>query len=170
MTRQAVLIAPWSSSSDMPKFLDDFDLNGVVKHCFETTDGATLYALISGAVAVYAAGSTSAITDGITLTSYSSGARLGQNDIVIDLSASGGASYPQGDYVIALTAGTVNGTSVAGRSIAEFSVNRHQRITPQMIQIDGNGNVIPSSPPPSGYGGGAVNGPINITEQDVSVA
>lgn len=88
--------------------------------------------LSSGAVSVYKRGTTTPSTAGITLTTDYNGV-TGLNDVLIDLSAA--AFYESGyDYDVVLSAGAVDGISVVGTVLAEFSIrNKYVNVS----QIEG---------------------------------
>lgn len=86
------------------------DANGV---------GATL---TDGAVAAYPGNSTTEITAGITLSANFDG-RTGLNNVRVEATAGNGFAADT-DYVLVLTAGTVDGMSVAGYVLGHFSIQK----------------------------------------------
>jgi hypothetical protein len=94
-------------------------------------------ALTGGVVKVYADNETGTETvTGVTLTANFDSV-TGLNNVLIDLSSD--AFYATGkDYQVIITTGTVNGVSVVGYVVAEFSIeNRYMRGT------DGANTVVP---------------------------
>ena len=122
-------------------YLGDYTQNYATLNFKFTTRAATggPSALTGGAVNVYKANSTTESNAGVVLTADFDGV-TGLNNVLIDLSAN--AFYAvANDYAVVLTAGTVDGVSVAGEVLATFSVqNRYMRGT------DGANVVAPATP------------------------
>lgn len=126
-------------------YLGDFDPSAEVYSFFNTrkADG-TPVTLVGGAVAVYKDFSSTESTTGVALTTdYDS--RTGFHKIVITTSADQTFYGGPRDYAIVLTAGTVDGVSVAGVVLDTFSVDRRSALRPSIagltIAVDGTGNV-----------------------------
>jgi len=97
---------------------------------FTTVNGSGVPTQLAGtpAISVYKANGTTQTTAGITL-SVDFDSVTGLNNVLIDLSAD--AFYATGnDYQIVITTGTVDGNSVVGYVVGEFSIeNRFMRGT-----------------------------------------
>lgn len=107
------------------RHLGDFDAGGVLYGKFTTYTAATGApgTMSGGTLAVYKDNSTSGSTTGVSL-SVDFDSRTGFNHFTIDTSADG-TFYAAGSmFDIVLTAGTVNGVSVAGGSVASFTLRR----------------------------------------------
>jgi hypothetical protein len=110
--------------------LNDYTVGGLIDFDFNTA------ATLSGApsVQVFKDGSAVAITVGITLT-VNFAAETGLNHVTIDTSAS--ASYSaNSNYDVVIAAGTVSGTSVVGKSVGHFTL---QKAT--VAKVTGNGGA-----------------------------
>ena len=112
------------------KHLGDLTEDQTVEFTFNTqqADGTPITLAGTPSLAVYKTGSTEESTAGITLTvDYDS--VTGLHHVSIDTSAD--AFYATGnDYSVVVAAGTVDGTSVVGATLAEFSIeNRFMRGT-----------------------------------------
>lgn len=102
-------------------YLGDFASNSTVRGKFNTrqSDGTPITLAGSPTLAVYKDSGTTESTAGVTLTVDFDG-RTGLHDFVVVLSD---AFYAAGsNYQVVLTAGTVDGVSVVGVKIAEFSI------------------------------------------------
>lgn len=114
-------------SKNLGDYVEDYaDLNTK----FTTVDSTGLPTQLAGtpAISCYKSNSTTQSTAGITLT-VDFDAVTGLNNVNVDLSAD--AFYETGeDYELVITTGTVDGNSVVGYVIAEFSIeNRYARGT-----------------------------------------
>lgn len=86
------------------------------------------FVLSGGTIAAYPDNSTTEITAGITLTADFD-ARTGLNNVrVVATNANGYAAGS--NYALVLTAGTVNGVSVVGEVIGEFSIQARSALRP----------------------------------------
>lgn len=85
--------------------------------------------LVTGAVAVYKHGNTTESTAGVVLTTDYDG-RTGYHDVTIDTSADGTFYAGGNDFDVVLTAGTVDGTSVVGVKVGEFSLHNDPALRP----------------------------------------
>jgi hypothetical protein len=75
------------------------------------------------AISVYKEGSTTETTTGVTLTvDYDT--RTGMHNVVIDTSADTTFYAPNNDFQVVITTGTVDGVSVVGTVIAQFSIEK----------------------------------------------
>ncbi len=104
------------------KNLGDFLEDAVLDFKFNTATNADVPITLAGtpALAVYKSNGTTETTAGITLT-VDFDSLVGMHHVRIDLSSD--AFYASAnDYQIALTAGTVDGVSVIGVVVAEFSI------------------------------------------------
>jgi hypothetical protein len=102
------------------KYLGDYSGGATLDFTFSThaADG-TPTALVDGVVSVYKANGTTQSTEGVTLTA-SFDSVTGLNHVRIVLT---NAFYATGnDYSVVLTAGTVDGVSVVGTTLALFSI------------------------------------------------
>ena len=125
------------------KYLGDIAEDATIRGSFNTrqADGTPI-TLTSGTLAVYKDAGTTELTAGVTL-SVDFDSRTGHHVFTIDTSAS--ATYtPGSDYRVVLTAGTVDGTSVAGTEVGSFSIeNRYSTptdissLTSAITTIDG---------------------------------
>ena len=102
-------------------YLGDFAAGSTVRGKFNTrqSDGTPITLAGSPTLAVYKDSGTTESTAGITLTVDFDG-RTGLHDFVVVLSDAFYAA--QSNYQVVLTAGTVDGVSVVGVKIAEFSI------------------------------------------------
>ena len=102
-------------------YLGDFASGSTVRGKFNTrqSDGTPITLAGSPTLAVYKDSGTTESTAGITLTVDFDG-RTGLHDFVVVLSDAFYAA--QSNYQVVLTAGTVDGVSVVGVKIAEFSI------------------------------------------------
>lgn len=109
------------------------------KFTTRTTAGVPFLLAGTPVISVYKANDTTQSTAGVTLT-VDFDALTGLNNVLIDLSAD--AFYTTGtDYHVIITTGTVNGVSVVGEVVAQFSIeNRH--IDANVVQWLG---TVPSS-------------------------
>lgn len=108
-------------------YIEDFaTLN--FKFTTRTTAGVPFLLAGTPAISVYKANDTTQSTAGITLTADFDSV-TGLNNVLIDLSAD--AFYATAvDYHVVITTGTVNGVSVVGEVVAQFSIeNRFMRGT-----------------------------------------
>lgn len=114
------------------KHLGDFDASTVVYGKFtsaQPSTGAPFALAGSPALSVYKDNSATQSTAGITLTA-SFDSVTGLNHYAIDTSADG-AFYAAGSFFsIVLTAGTVDGVSVVGQVIAEFTIRKNSALKP----------------------------------------
>lgn len=101
------------------KNLGDFASQATIDFKFTTAVNGKPTALTSGAISVYKDNNTTQTTTGVTLTaSFDSVTGLNHVRIVTTDSF-----YATGsNYSVVITSGTVNGVSVAGHTIAEFSI------------------------------------------------
>jgi hypothetical protein len=101
--------------------MSDYILGDNVDVFFTTRQFSTgaPFTLTSGQVGAYKDNGPTEITAGITLTPNFDG-RTGLNQV--RLAASGANGYTAGWYALVLTAGTVDGISVVGEVLAEFSL------------------------------------------------
>lgn len=109
-------------------YLGDFPEDAEFHFSFSTRDasGASITFAGSPTLAVYKDDGTTESTAGITL-SVDHDSRTGFHNVQIDLSAD--AFYAVGeDYAVVVTAGTVDGNSVVGAVLANFSIEN--RTTP----------------------------------------
>lgn len=106
----------------MSIYLGDFAASATVRRTFATA-GAGGPATLSGtpAAAVYKDGNTTQTTTGVTLTADFDSV-TGLNQVVVDLSADTSFYAAGSDFAVVLTAGTVDGVSVVGEVLAEFSI------------------------------------------------
>lgn len=101
--------------------LSDILLGGTMDFKFTTRNSSgTPTSLTGGAVAAYPGNSVAEITAGITLSTDWDG-RTGLNNVEVAASSANGYATAT-RYALVMTAGTVDGVSVAGYVIAEFSV------------------------------------------------
>lgn len=110
----------------MADYLGDYATGSTITMGFNTQDATGAPITISGAtVSIYKQGSTTEVTTGVTLTTdYDS--RTGWHRVVIDTSSDGTFYAAGNDFIAVLTAGTVNGISVVGKRIGQFSLqNRY---------------------------------------------
>ncbi len=106
----------------MSVYLGDFDIGDTIDFTFTTrkfSTGAPFTLAGSPAVVAYVGLLTSEITDGISITAdFDNKTGLNNVHVVID-----GSDYDDGDNVsLVLSAGTVDGVSVANETLAHFSV------------------------------------------------
>lgn len=115
-------------------YLGDISVGGATTHWFATVDGARAPATITGAAIVcYRANSTVETTAGLTLT-VDVDSRTGLHRISIDTSADG-AFYISGfDYAVVASAGTVDGVSLANRTLCTFSIANRRGVQQADIQ------------------------------------
>lgn len=107
-------------------YLGDFPVGGVVDFNFTSRQFTTGQPfLLSGTplVRVYKSSGTTEDDSGITLTTDFDSV-TGLNHVTIDLSADGTFYAAGSECSIVLTAGTVDGVSVAGETLAHFSIER----------------------------------------------
>lgn len=107
-------------------YLGDFAAGATVPVYFNTRDlDAAPTTLSSGTVRVYRADTDVEDDSGITLdTDYDS--RTGLHQVLIDTSSDGTFYAAGNDFVVVLTVGTVDGISVVGSAVAQFSIeNRY---------------------------------------------
>ena len=110
------------------RHLGDYAEDATVDCKFNThqANGTPITLAGSPAVSVYKANSTTESTEGVTFT-VDFDSVTGLHHVRVDTSAH--AFYATGsDYQIVLTAGTVDGTSVAGTTLAEFSIENRQPV------------------------------------------
>lgn len=114
----------------------DYSLSSTVYVKFTSSVNGVPTALAgSPAVSAYANGSTTELTAGITFT-QDFDSRTGLNHIAVVASVANG--YAAGtDYALVMTAGTLNGTSVVGTVVGEFSVEKESTVAslPQIKQV-----------------------------------
>lgn len=105
------------------KYLGNFAAGATVPFSFNTHDaGGAPITLVGGSVIVYRVGSTTESTAGVTLDDDYDGF-TGSHDGVIT-TVSDGTFYAAGnDYKIKIATGTVSGVSVAGTTVATFSID-----------------------------------------------
>lgn len=117
-------------------YLGNFKAGTPVRFQFNTKTAAGAAITLAGtpAVSVYKLGSTTEFTTGVTLTvDYDSKTGLHQVDIVTTDPA-----YETGaDYSVVLTAGTVDGTSVANTALRTFSIENRFA-----VETDADGNAL----------------------------
>lgn len=101
--------------------LGDFTAGSVFDLRFTTRADGAPTTLTGGTLAVYKANSTTESTTGVTLTADYDG-RTGLNSVRIDTTTDPTFYASGNDYSLVLTAGTVNGVSVVGAVVAEFSI------------------------------------------------
>jgi hypothetical protein len=110
----------------MGTYLGDFAEDATIQHAFNTFDasGAPI-TLVSGAIGVTKDGSAMTL-DGGSVTLSVDDIDTGRHTVTIDSSID--ADFATGsEYGVFLTAGTVDGTTVEGTSLFEFSIeNRYQ--------------------------------------------
>jgi hypothetical protein len=101
--------------------VDDYSLETTIDKTFTTRQatGAPFTLAGSPAAGAYKDNGTTEITAGITLTPNFDG-RTGLNHVRIVATTANG--YAAGTYALVLTAGTVDGISVVGETIAEFTL------------------------------------------------
>ena len=123
-------------------YLGDFAGDSSINFLFPTRNDIGLPTTFAGSpsLVVYKNGSTTETSAGITLTVDFDGV-TGQNHVAVDLSAD--AFYvTQADYTLAVAAGTVDGTSVVGETLATFSIqNRYMRGTDNALS-SGSGGIL----------------------------
>jgi len=100
--------------------------------------------LASGAVAAYPDNSTSEITAGITLSGSPFDSIAGLNNVRVV--ATSGNGYAAGvNYSLVLTAGTVDGVSVVGEVVGEFSIEAQSALRPTVagktLDVSNAGNA-----------------------------
>lgn len=126
-------------------FLGDIRLGSTLNHKFTTisSTGAPITLAGSPAVAAYPSNSTTEVTAGITLT-VDFDARTGLHNVAI-VASSGNGYATATDYALVLTAGTVDGVSVVGYTIAHFSIENRSALMPftagRVIFLDANSRV-----------------------------
>jgi len=111
----------------MHPYLGDFAAGATVPVAFNTSDlDAAPITLTSGTIRVYRDDSTTEDDSGITLTAdYDS--RTGLHRVDIDLSSDGTFYAAAHDFFVVITVGTVDGVSVVGKCVAQFSIaNRYK--------------------------------------------
>lgn len=139
-------------------YIGDISLGDTIdiKFCTVQATGAPTTLLGSPAVAAYPDNSTTEITAGITL-SVDFDSRTGLNNVRVV--ASGGNGYAAGsNYQLVITAGTVNGVSVVGYVVAQFSIQARSALRPatagRTLVVDANGladaNMVKAGPSGSG--------------------
>jgi len=107
-------------------YLGDFPVGGVVDFNFTSrqfTTGQPFLLAGTPLVRVYKSSGTTEDDSGITLTTDFDSV-TGLNHVTIDLSADGTFYAAGSECSIVLTAGTVDGVSVAGETLAHFSIER----------------------------------------------
>lgn len=107
-------------------YFGDFPVSGVVDLKFTSrqfSSGAPFLLAGSPLVRVYKSTGTTEDDSGITLTTNFDGV-TGLNHVSIDLSADGTFYAAGSECQIVLTAGTVDGVSVAGETLGSFSIER----------------------------------------------
>lgn len=144
----------------MTKLLGDFDLSAVIYGKFTTYQPSTGAAFTLGgtpALSVYKDNSTTESTTGVSLTA-SFDSRTGLNHFAIDTSADG-TFYSAGSFFdVVITAGTVDGVSVVGAVVANFTIRKNSSLKPttagRTLVVDAAGladaNVVKVGPTGSG--------------------
>lgn len=108
---------------------------------FRPSSGATFTLAGTPALSVYKDNSTTQSTAGVTLTVDFDGV-TGLHHFAIDTSADGAFYAAGSNYDVVLTAGTVDGVSVAGTPIASFTIEKAGEVNLGKINgttIVGNG-------------------------------
>lgn len=134
----------------MTKHLGDYDINTVIYGKFTTfrpSTGAAFTLAGSPVISVYKDNDATQSTSGITLTPDFDGI-AGFNHFTID-TASDGIFYSSGsNYDVVVTAGTVDGVSIAGAVIASFTILKGSNLTADQVSnavwdadINDHGNV-----------------------------
>lgn len=121
----------------MGEYLGNYVEDATVVLTFNTRTAAGAPITLAGtpAVAIYKGDNTSQSTAGVTLTVDFDGV-TGLHHVKIDTSAD--AFYATGqDYSIVLTTGTVDGTSVAGTVLGQFSIE-HRWTDANIEEVDGS--------------------------------
>lgn len=112
------------------KYLGDFPLAGVVYFCFNTqqSDGTPITLAGTPAVAVYKNDTATPLTlSPAPVLTVGFNSVVGLHNVKIDLAD---ADFVAGDYSVVISAGTVDGVSVVGRVLAQFSIeNRVSNVT-----------------------------------------
>jgi len=130
-------------------YLGDFRANATVRGHFNTrkADGTPITLAGSPTLAVYKDGSTTESTAGVTLT-VGFDSRTGLHLFAIDTSSDGAFYTAAADYRIVITAGTVDGISVVGTKVGEFSIENRVMISGQDVrdamdlELTGGGDSI----------------------------
>lgn len=106
----------------MADWLGDFATSSIIDKKFTTIQatGAPI-TMVGGAVSVYKDNSTTQSTAGVTLTTDFDGV-TGWHNARVDTSADAGFYSAASNFQIMLSAGTVDGISVAGYLLGEFSL------------------------------------------------
>ena len=142
------------------KHLGDFDLSTVIYGKFTTfrpSSGAAYTLGGTPALSVYKDNSTTQSTTGVTLTADFDSV-TGLNHFAIDTSADG-AFYSSGSFFsIVITTGTVDGVSVVGTVVAEFTLRKNSALKPatagRTLVVDAAGladaNMVKAGPSGSG--------------------
>lgn len=120
-------------------YLGDFVANATVRGHFNTrkADGTPITLAGSPTLAVYKDGSTTESTAGVTLT-VGFDSRTGLHLFAIDTTADADFYSPHSDFRVIITAGTVDGISVVGTKVAEFSLeNRYALASKVWVKDNG---------------------------------
>lgn len=125
--------------------LGDFDAAATIHAKFSTarpSTGAPFTLAGSPVVSVYKDSSTTQTTSGVTLTVDFDGV-TGMHHVAVDTSADG-TFYAAGSFFeLVLTAGTVDGISVAGVTIARFTIRKNSALKPvtagRALVVDASG-------------------------------
>lgn len=100
-----------------------------LKFCTHKADGTPITLTGTPVISVYKAGSTTESTAGVSLTvDYDS--RTGLHSVVVDTSADGTFYAASNDFDLIITAGTVDGISVVGTKVGEFSLSNRAALRP----------------------------------------
>ena len=121
----------------MRGYVGDFAAGSTVRVAFNTTTLAQVAATLAGtpAIAVYKNGTTTESTAGASLT-VDFDSKTGLHHAVIDTSADG-TFYAEGnDFSVVLSAGTVDGISVASRVVGSFSL-KNRLTNANLLQVLG---------------------------------
>jgi hypothetical protein len=129
------------------RYLGDFAAGKTVRGRFNTvrpSTGAPHTLAGTPTLAVYKDGGTTESTAGVSLTVDFDG-RTGLHVWTVDTSADGTFYSAGSDYAVVLTAGTVDGTSVAGIVVGVFSVANRSALRPTIadrtLNVDASGKV-----------------------------
>jgi len=118
-------------------YLGDFDVGDIVDRKFQTVDA--LFApitIVGGVVSVLKDNGTALSTAGVSLTADFDG-RVGSHHLAIHTDADGTFYATGHDFFAMLTAGTVDGKSVVGQTIAHFSL-QNRTIRSDVVSVGGD--------------------------------
>jgi hypothetical protein len=110
-------------------YLGDYDTGKTVRFKFTTRDAGIPYSLSGGVVYVYKDASTTKSSSGVALTADFD-SRTGLNHVAIDMTADSSFYAAGSDFTAVLCSGTVNGYSVAGEVLRDFSIQNRSPLRP----------------------------------------